>query len=130
MSHLLSNDRKITRNEELWITAKEAACHFWDPAKDGTPTTHDRVRAIGFMIAFLARWQVPEAGPDAFCDDIATAAKATLADFGKKDAATEAELGAFGRMRDYGLMDKTRRKSSLVRIIAQRRFRPILRPPV
>jgi hypothetical protein len=91
MSHLLSNDRKITRNEELWITAKEAACHFWDPAKDGTPTTHDRVRAIGFMIAFLARWQVPEAGPDAFCDDIATAAKATLADFGKKDAATEAD---------------------------------------
>ena len=90
MSPLLSNDRKITRNEELWITAKEAACHFWDPAKDGTATTHDRVMAIGFMIAFLARWQVPEAGPDAFCDDIATAAKATLADFGKEDAATEA----------------------------------------
>jgi hypothetical protein len=90
MNPLMSNDRKFTRNEELWITAKEAACHFWDPAKDGTPTAHDRVRAIGFMIAFLARWQVPESGPDAFCDDIATAAKATLADFSKEDAATEA----------------------------------------
>ena len=90
MNPLMSNDRKIARNEELWITAKEAACHFWDPAKDGTPTTHDRVRAIGFMIAFLARWQVPESGPNAFCDAIATAAKGTLADFSKEDAAAEA----------------------------------------
>jgi len=90
LSPILSSDRKTTLNEELWIAAKEAACHFWGPAKDGAATTHDRVRAIGFMIAFLARRQVPEAGPDAFCDDIATAAKATLADFGKEDAATEA----------------------------------------
>jgi hypothetical protein len=55
MSPVLSNDRKITRNEELWLAAKEAACHFWDPANDGTAATRDRVRAIGFMIAFLAR---------------------------------------------------------------------------
>jgi hypothetical protein len=90
MSPVLSNDRKITRNVELWLAAKEAACHFWDPANDGTAAMHDRVTAIGFMIAFLARWQVPEAGPDAFCDDIAAAAKATLADFAKEDATTEA----------------------------------------
>jgi hypothetical protein len=48
------------------------------------------VKAIGFMIAFLARWQVPADASDAFCDDIRMAAKATLADFAKEDAATEA----------------------------------------
>jgi hypothetical protein len=96
MSPLPSKDRKITRNDELWIAAKEAACHFWGPANDGTTTTHDRVRAIGFMIAFLARWQVPEAGPEAFCDDIAAAAKGTLADFRKEDAATEAASAPSG----------------------------------
>ena len=45
------------------------------------------------MIAFLARWQVPENGCDAFCDDIATAAKVALADFAKEDADVEAASG-------------------------------------
>ena len=80
----------MTRDDELWIAAKQAASHFWDPANDGKVATRDRVRAIGFMIAFLARWHVPENGCDAFCDDIATAAKATLAAFAKEDAAVEA----------------------------------------
>jgi hypothetical protein len=80
----------MIRDEELWITAKEAASHFWDPADDGKVATRDQVRAIGFMIAFVARWQVPENGCGTFCDDIATAAKATLPDFAKEDAAIEA----------------------------------------
>jgi hypothetical protein len=80
----------MTRDDEMWIAAKEAASHFWDPADRGKVATRDRVTAIGFMIAFLARWQVPENGCDAFCDDIATAAKVTLADFAKEDAAVEA----------------------------------------
>jgi hypothetical protein len=80
----------MTRDDELWIGAKQAACHFWDPANDGKVAMRDQVRAIGFMIAFLARWHVPENGCDAFCDDIATAAKGTLADFAKEDAAVEA----------------------------------------
>jgi hypothetical protein len=80
----------MTRDDELWIAAKQAACHFWDPANDGKVATCDQVRAIGFMIAFIARWQVPENGCSAFCNDIATAAKATLADFAEEDAATEA----------------------------------------
>ena len=76
---MTSRERKfMARDDELWITAKEAACHFWDLAKDGNVATH------------VARWQVPENGFDAFCDDIATAAKATLADFAKEDAAVEA----------------------------------------
>jgi hypothetical protein len=84
-------ERKImTRDDELWFAAKEAASHFWDPANDGKVATRDQVRAIGFMIAFFARWQVPENGCDAFCDDIATAAKVTLAAFAKEDAAIEA----------------------------------------
>jgi len=45
------------------------------------------------MIAFLARWQVPENGCDAFYDDIATAAKVTLMDFAKEDAAVKAASG-------------------------------------
>jgi hypothetical protein len=79
----------MTRDDELWITAKEAACQFWDPAKDGKVATRDQVKAIGYMIAFLVRWQVPADGCDAFCDDVAMAAKATLADFAKEDAAVE-----------------------------------------
>ncbi len=42
------------------------------------------------MIAFLARWQVPADGCGVFCDDIAMASKATLADFAEEDAVTEA----------------------------------------
>jgi len=80
----------MTRDDELWIAAKEAACHFWDPAKDGKVATRNQVKAIGFMIAFIARWQVPENECGAFCDDIAMAAKARLTDFAKEDAATEA----------------------------------------
>lgn len=86
----LPKEKIMTRDDELWIAAKEAACHFWDPANDGKAGTCDRVKAIGFMIAFLARWHVPENGCGAFCDDIATAAKAALADFAKEDAAVEA----------------------------------------
>ena len=42
----------MTRDDELWIAAKEAACH--GPANDGKVATGDQVRAIGYMIAFLA----------------------------------------------------------------------------
>ena len=94
VSHTTVRDTKImTRDDELRIAAKEAACHFWDPANDGKVATRDQVRAIGYMIAFLARWQVPENGCDTFCDNIATAAKVALADFAKEDADVEAASG-------------------------------------
>ena len=94
VSHTTVRDTKnMTRDDELRIAAKEAACHFWDPANDGKVATRDQVRAIGYMIAFLARWQVPENGCDTFCDNIATAAKVALADFAKEDAAVEAASG-------------------------------------
>jgi hypothetical protein len=81
---------KITRDDELRIAAKEAASHFWNPAKDGVVATREQVRAIGYMIAFIARWQFPAEGCGAFCDDIAAAAKSTLDDFAKEDAVVEA----------------------------------------
>lgn len=64
----------MTRDDELWIAAKEAACHFWDTADEGKVATRDRVRAIGFIFAFIARWQVPDTGCGAFCDEVAKAA--------------------------------------------------------
>ena len=54
---MTGRESKITRDDELWIAAKQAACHFWDPANDGKVATRDQVEAIGFMIAFIARWQ-------------------------------------------------------------------------
>ena len=81
---------QLTRDDELRIAAKEAASHFWDSAKDREAGTRDQVKAIGYMIAFIARWQFPAEGCGGFCDDIATAAKATLADFAKEDTAVEA----------------------------------------
>jgi hypothetical protein len=80
----------MTRDDELWITATEAACHFWDPANDGKVATRDQAKAIGFMIAFIVRWQVPGNGCDAFCEDVLTAARDTFARFAEEDAATEA----------------------------------------
>jgi hypothetical protein len=36
----------MTRDDELWIAAKEAVCHFWDPENDGKVATRDQVKAI------------------------------------------------------------------------------------
>jgi hypothetical protein len=67
-----------TRDDELWIAAKQAGANFWNSDNDGEAATQERIKAIGYMIAYIAAWHVPKDEAVAFCDAIATAAKDSL----------------------------------------------------